>query len=179
MSVENLDSVLDNIPGIYQHIHVLCLQEPKCTTEIPPLFQILCISILPKIFGHISEMCNLKELILKRINFWMLPNSKALTQALRQALFWLTTLCLIICPMPLNILMSILHIIVDVDILELGILQFGQFGISRPRDYCTISIPSAAMCYELPYFHIFHLITIFYRGLSYPPTDYFISCFCL
>ncbi|KAF9002212.1 hypothetical protein BDZ89DRAFT_1081525 [Hymenopellis radicata] len=134
-SIQNLHSVLNDTPHIHQHIHVFHLKEPKSTAGNPPPFPISRIPILPEFFGHISEMHNLKELVLERINFWMLPDSKALTRALRCASFRLHTLRLVACLMPLDILMSILHAVVDVEILELGPLRFGRFGINAGINY--------------------------------------------
>ncbi len=81
---------------------------------------------LPHLLGHIPEMTNLQRIVLERLHFWVMRDPSALARALKRCTSHLDTFQIKNCIMSLDVLLTILHAVVDVQFLDLSVLRFGD-----------------------------------------------------
>ncbi|KAF9027627.1 hypothetical protein BDZ89DRAFT_1160703 [Hymenopellis radicata] len=131
-SLHKLHNVLTHTPKIAENIRVLHLREPMKTHAPLVISQHV---ILPQLFGHIPEMTNLQRIFLERLNFWVMPDHAALPRALRCCTSRLDTLQIKNCLMSMDVLITILRAVVDVQFLDLSILRPTPSRLRHIADY--------------------------------------------
>lgn len=127
-SLVNLHNVLIHTPELAENIRVLHLREPMPLAETSRPLLISQHTMLPQFLSHIPEMTNLQHLVLERLNFRYMSNPTALCRALRCCTFPLDTLQIKDCVMSMEFLVTMLHAVVDVRLVDLSTLRFHQYS---------------------------------------------------